>query len=32
MGPLARRLERVVRPIVIGHRPDELAQALASGL
>lgn len=31
-GPLTRSLERIVRPIMIGHQPDELAQALASGL
>ncbi len=32
MGFLARRLESMLRPIVIGHQPDELAAALAAGL
>jgi ribosome-associated toxin RatA of RatAB toxin-antitoxin module len=32
IGAFAARLERVVRPIVIGHQPDELARALARGL
>lgn len=31
IGILARPLERVIRPIAIGHQVDELARALASG-
>jgi hypothetical protein len=31
IGLLARPLERVIRPLVIGHQPAELASALASG-
>jgi ribosome-associated toxin RatA of RatAB toxin-antitoxin module len=31
MGFVARRLEPMLRPIVIGHQADELAAALASG-
>lgn len=32
MGFVARRLESMLRPIMIGHQADELAQALAAGL
>jgi ribosome-associated toxin RatA of RatAB toxin-antitoxin module len=32
IGVAAARLERVVRPVVIGRQPDELARALARGL
>jgi hypothetical protein len=31
-GFVARRLESMLRPILIGHQADELAQALASGI
>ncbi len=31
VGWLARPLERVIRPIVMGHQADELAAALAAG-
>lgn len=31
-GLLARRLESMLRPIVIGHQAEELARALGSGL
>lgn len=31
IGFLARPLERVIRPVAIGHQVDELARALASG-
>ena len=31
-GFVARRLESVLRPLMIGHQTDELAQALESGL
>jgi hypothetical protein len=31
IGMLARPLERVIRPIAIGHQVDELARALESG-
>jgi uncharacterized membrane protein len=32
MGFVARRLESILRPVMIGHQADELAQALASGM
>ena len=32
MGFVARRLESMLRPVMIGHQADELAAALASGL
>jgi ribosome-associated toxin RatA of RatAB toxin-antitoxin module len=32
MGFVARRLESVLRPVLIGHQAEELAQALASGM
>jgi ribosome-associated toxin RatA of RatAB toxin-antitoxin module len=32
MGFVARRLEKMLRPVVIGHQADELAEALAAGL
>jgi uncharacterized protein YndB with AHSA1/START domain len=31
IGFLARRLERAIRPLVMGHQADELAAALAAG-
>jgi Polyketide cyclase / dehydrase and lipid transport len=31
IGVLARPLERVIRPLVMGHQPAELTSALASG-
>lgn len=31
-GFVGRRLESMLRPILIGHQADELAQALASGI
>ncbi len=32
MGFVARRLESMLRPVMIGHQADELAAALAAGL